>query len=133
MKLFDDYRFKQLEIKRLKDDKCIVTDSVQASDMDAPYTKRHVKITGIDSEKKRLNKARIERLEAECAYVEAAIAMAPNSCLRMILQLRYIDGLDWNDVHIQSGNTDKSVDTVKKKAYAYLALLAREQEKVSRK
>jgi len=122
MKLFDDYRFKRLEIKRLKADKCIVTDSVQSSDMDAPYTKCHVKISGVDSEKKRRNRERIERLEAECAYVEATVALAPNSRVKMILELKYFDGLTWAEVvsRLADEGIELSEAACKQQVYRYL-------------
>lgn len=126
--LFADYRFKKCEISRLRADKCLVTDSVRGSSPDAPYTARHIKVTGVDAEKMRCNKIRIESMEAECAYVEAAIALAPNSKTRLVLEARYIDGLDWPEVQHRVGLEGKSVDTVKKIAYAYLDLLKKEKE-----
>jgi hypothetical protein len=80
--------------------------------------------------KLRANRAKIERLEADCAYVEAAVAMAPNSLVRVIMELRYLDGLHWPEVaaRLTDDRIDLSEAAAKQKAYRYLATLE-EQEK----
>ena len=99
--------------------------------MDAPYTKRHVKISGVDGEKKKRNRERIERLEAECAYVEAAVALAPNSRVKMILELKYFDGLTWPEVITRL--VDEGIETgeaaCKQQVYRYLDKLGQSHRK----
>lgn len=129
-KLFDEYLYKKAEIARLKADKCIVTDTVKGSADEAPYTSRHITIAGVDKEKRRLNREKIEKLEAECAYVEAAVALAPNSRERLVLQMRYMDGMQWADViaALESSGITITEAACKQRIYRYFATL---EEKIS--
>ena len=100
-KLFEDYRFMRLEIERLKRDDCMTYDMVMGSHPESPFTKHPIRLSGVDQQRKTANIERIETLEARCAEVDAAIAMAPNSQIRVILMLKYQDGLSWVDVGAQ--------------------------------
>lgn len=128
--LFESYLANRALIRRLKADKCYATDTVTGSSDEAPYTSHAITISGVDGVKLRANRAKIERLEADCAYVEAAVAMAPNSQVRVILELRYLDGLHWPEVaaRLTDDRIDLSEAAAKQKAYRYLAALE-EQEK----
>ena len=80
-----------------------------------------VRISGIDGDQKTANRIKRERLEAECAYVDAAIALAPNSLIRMILELWTYDGKHLDEVAavLASGGVDASEASVKQTAYRY--------------
>lgn len=123
--LFKNYRSNQLEIQRLKNDTCHRIDMVKGSSAESPYTMHPVRISGIDGDQKTANRIRRERLEAECAYVDAAIALAPNSQIRMILELWAYDGKHWDEVAavLASGGVDASEDSVKQTAYRYFKVL----------
>lgn len=95
---FDDYRFKRMEIERLKSNKNVVSDIVTGSHAESPYTAHPIKVQGVDAQRETAARERIEALEAECADVEAAIALAPNSQIRLILSMRYVDGDSWVDI-----------------------------------
>ena len=116
-KLFEDYRFMQMEIARLKRDDCMAFDMVLGSHPESPFTKHQIRLSGVDKQRAQANKERIETLEAMCADVEAAIVLAPNSQIRMVLELRYRDGLSWVDVGAQM---DMSDDSCRKIAHKYL-------------
>lgn len=96
--LFADYRFMRLEIERLKNDACVVSDMVKGSHPESPYTAHPIRVKGVDPQQATANRERIEKLGADCASVEKAIETAPNSQIRLILSLRYIDGDSWADV-----------------------------------
>lgn len=95
---FADYRFKRMEIERLKSNDYTVSDVVHGSSVELPYASHPIKVKGADTQKAKSDQKKIEQLEAECAEVEAAIAIAPNSQARMILSMRYVDGDSWSDI-----------------------------------
>ena len=92
-------------------------------------------MSGIDGAKLRTNKAEIERLEADCAYVEAAIALAPNSQIKLILELHVYDGLSWAEVsaRLSQFGIIKAESSCKQSAHRYYDQLEKEHEKVKRK
>lgn len=108
LQLFNDYRFKRIEIERLRADDCIVSDTVKGSHAESPYTAHPIKVKGIDPQQVAANRERLEKLEAECADVEAAIAMAPNSQIRLVLTMRYIDGESWVEIGRQLGMSENA-------------------------
>lgn len=117
LQLFNDYRFKRIEIERLRADDCIVSDMVKGSHAESPYTAHPIKVKGIDPQQVAANRERLEKLEAECADVEAAIAMAPNSQIRLVLTMRYIDGESWVEIGRQ---LDMSENACRMTAMRYL-------------
>lgn len=112
-----------------------MTDTVKGSSSEAPYTSHAIKVSGIDGAKLRANKAEIERLEADCAYVEAAIALAPNSQIKLILELHVYDGLSWAEVssRLTQYGIAKAEASCKQAAHRYYDQLEKEHEKVKRK
>lgn len=105
---FEDYRYKRLEIERLKGDGCVVSDMVEGSHAESPYTLHPIRVQGVDAQRRTAAKERIERLEGECADVEAAVALAPNSQIRLILTMRYIDGDTWVDIGRRLGMSESA-------------------------
>lgn len=105
---FCDYRFKRMEIDRLQSKDYTVSDIVHGSSVDLPYTLHTVKVKGVDTKKAKSAREKIELLEAECAEVEAAIALAPNSQIRMILNMRYVDGASWAGIGQALGISDNA-------------------------
>ena len=91
------YRVDLKRAKRLLEDRCEVSDTVRGSSLEPPYGLRTIKVHGVDFEQLDRNRKRAEWLMARCAEVEADIALAPASVRRM-LELKYIDGFDWDSV-----------------------------------
>lgn len=108
---FGDYRFKRMEIERLKSNDYTVSDIVHGSSVELPYASHPIKVKGVDAQKAKSDREKIERLEAECAEVEAAIATAPNSQTRMILSMRYMDGDSWSDIGLALGMSGNACRT----------------------
>lgn len=83
-----------------------VTDKVTGSMVEHPYALTHFKISGYDSEGysvkvKRLErklKCKLDELMDERERLEEYIENIDNATIRMILRLRYINGLGWNQI-----------------------------------
>lgn len=122
-KLFHDYRAMRAEIEHLRSIDPTVSDLVKGSSSEAPYTQHSVRIRGIDRQYANWIKERIESLSALCAEVEAATALAPAS-IRLILMLRFHQGLDWEDIadQIPTNGRGERPDgaSVKKRVERYL-------------
>lgn len=74
-----------------------------------------------------------EKLKAyrqEAEEIERFICSVDDYQIRLILQLRYVDGKEWNEVakYIGGGNTENSV---KKMCYRFLEKTEREKPKKS--
>jgi len=84
----------------------IATDSVKGSSPHFPYTEHTIMITGIDYSKhngavKKLKKEYQNKLDELASILEETfkyIYSLPNSEMRQILTLRYIDKLSWQKV-----------------------------------
>lgn len=114
---FKHYRINQGIIERLELDPCTVSDTVTGSSVDPPYTRHTIKINGISERKKRRNERIIKELEARCAEVDEAIATMEDRWLAQILLLRYVEGMDWDDV---SKQVYYNADYCRKKSDKYL-------------
>ena len=88
-KQFEDYVYMQDEIKQLLAEDTTAPDVVRGSRVEAPYTPHTIRVSGQDMQYAAWIAERVETLRAKCAEVEAAIARAPNSMLRLILRYRY--------------------------------------------
>lgn len=96
-----------------------VSDVVSGSNPEWPYERRRFHIEGIDVRgyEKRLRRLkcklerRLEELMEKREEIEEYISTIPDSLIRQILSLRYINGLSWKQVaaHIGGGNTADSV------------------------
>lgn len=97
----------------------IASDVVKGSNSVWPYQLRTFHIEGVaipeyERRLKRLKnklKRRLEELMEKREELEEYIAKVPDSMMRMILTLRYVNGLSWRQVaaHIGGGNTADSV------------------------
>lgn len=120
------YLNKEIELLKQQIDKLehemetvVVSDTVIGSNPEFPYQKRTFKIEGVgigyyEKQLKRLRnklRRRMEELMETRGELEEYIATIPDSLIRQILTLRYINGLSWQQVaaHIGGGNTADSV------------------------
>ena len=97
----------------------VASDVVEGSNHEWPYEPRkfHVEGVAIPDYEKRLQhlknklQRRTEELIDKREELEDYIATVPDSLIRQILTLRYINGLSWHQVaqHIGGGNTADSV------------------------
>ena len=119
-KLFEDYVYMQDEIKQLLAEDTTATDVVRGSSVEAPYTQHTIRVSGQDMQYAAWIAERVETLRAKCAEVEAAIARAPNSMLRLILRYRYKQGIENWDKVAEKLPTKKSGDACRKMAHRYI-------------
>lgn len=92
------------------------SDSVTGSSPVFPYNKHTIIITGVDMVKYRRHVRRIRRrLKHRCSElmdkkdeIEEFISTVPDSEMRMILQLRYVNGLPWCQIAASVGEYDES-------------------------
>ena len=92
-----------------------VTDKVTGSMVEHPYILTHFKISGYDSggyssKVKRLErklKCKLDELMDERARIEEYIESIDNATVRMILRLRYINGLKWEQIGREIGYTER--------------------------
>lgn len=95
---FRHYRLNQSIVERLELDPCTVSDTVTGSSVDPPYGKHTIKITGASERKRRRNERIIKELEARCAEVDEEIATMSDRRMAKILLLRYVEGLEWEEI-----------------------------------
>jgi DNA-directed RNA polymerase specialized sigma subunit len=94
-----------------------VTDKVVGSTAFHPYILTHYNISGYDSrgyskKVKRLQKQlqrKLDELMDERARIEEYIENIDNATIRIILRLRYINGLGWNQIGNELGYSERQV------------------------
>ena len=94
-----------------------VTDKVTGSRLEHPYIFTSFKISGYDSEGysvkvKRLErklKRKLDELMDERERLEEYIESVNDDITRMILRLRYINGLGWNQIGNELGYSERQV------------------------
>jgi len=96
-----------------------VSDVVSGSNPQWPYERRRFHVEGVDvwGYEKRLRRLkrklerRLEEVMEKREEIEEYINSIDDSMIRMILTLRYINGLSWRQIanHIGGGNTPDSV------------------------
>lgn len=124
-------RYLQKEIDLLKDrlkelENMVVTDVVTMSWPNFPYIEQRVKVSGVQCStanaivrlKKRLS-SRIAELAGEQEKWLCWINSIPDSEIRQILLLRYLDGLSWQDVAHKLGTAGDG-STERKKVNRFL-------------
>ena len=89
--LLEDYPHICAEIKELER---TVTDSVQGSMPDYPYTPRSITIQGLP----RSNQEQITFLRAQKAEIEEFVRSLPHSILRQIVEMRAFKGFKWDEI-----------------------------------
>lgn len=113
---FEDYYFDRLALDRLKADDCVVSDTVSGSSDEPPYAKHSIRVVGIDHARRERNAKAIRELERRCTEVEDAMAEVTQGKLRLLLTLKYQDGLSWREVGAAVG---KGADMCRKAVYDY--------------
>lgn len=94
-----------------------VTDKVTGSMVEHPYVLTHFKISGYDSggysvKVKRLERKlerKLDELMDERERLEEYIESVNDDITRMILRLRYINGLGWNQIGNELGYSERQV------------------------
>lgn len=117
-KLFKAYRHNRLLIDRLKkrlDGGGMITDTVRGSSAEWPYVEHPITLCGRHAGEETETISQIAQLENECRLVEEAVKKAPNSSLRLILELKYMDGMSWDAVADMLGE-DVTGDAIRKRA-----------------
>ena len=100
-----------------------VTDRVTGSMTEHPYILTHFTISGYASgdcsnKVKRLErklKRKLDELMDERARIEEYIESIDNATIRMILRLRYINGLKWDQIGREIGYTERQCRRIYKK------------------
>ena len=90
------------------------TVAVKGSMRDFPYVEHTIKLTGVDMEDyirkvKRLRmklKHRIDELMATVEEAQEYIAGIPDPDVRLILQLRFVKGLTWEQIEEETGMSE---------------------------
>lgn len=112
------YRYLLIEIKELENkiknyEGKIVTDKVQSSQREFPYTQYELKIQGVEDSlyiKKLREKlfCRIEKCKKLKVDIENFINNIEDSRTRLVFQLRYVEGKSWAYISRQLGSSNES-------------------------
>lgn len=112
------YRYLLIEIKELENkiknyEGKIVTDKVQSSQREFPYTQYELKIQGVEDSlyiKKLREKLffRIEKCKKLKVDIENFINNIEDSRTRLVFQLRYVEGRSWVYISRQLGSSNES-------------------------
>lgn len=112
------YRYLIIEIKELENkiknyEGKIVTDKVQSSQREFPYTQYELKIQGVEDSlyiKKLREKlfCRIEKCKKLKVDIENFINNIEDSRTRLVFQLRYVEGWSWQRISLKLGSTHES-------------------------
>lgn len=112
------YRYLLIEIKELENkiknyEGKIVTDKVQSSQREFPYTQYELKIQGVEDSlyiKKLREKLfyRIEKCKKLKVDIENFINNIEDSRTRLVFQLRYVEGWSWLKISLKLGSHDES-------------------------
>lgn len=112
------YRYLLIEIKELENkiknyEGKIVTDKVQSSQREFPYTQYELKIQGVEDSlyiKKLREKlfCRIEKCKKLKVDIENFINNIEDSRTRLVFQLRYVEGKSWVYISRQLGSSNES-------------------------
>lgn len=129
-KKLEDYKSKKAEIKELqyKLSHLGVGDSLIGNDVIMDYRKGYPipqSVVGYDFEKeKRLRESyekRIQKLRAECLEVEMWIEDIPDSLLRRIFRMHYVDGMTQKEIskiiHLDRSRISRKIDDYLKNAH----------------
>lgn len=129
-KKLEDYKSKKAEIKELqyKLSHLGAGDSLIGNDVIMDYRKGYPipqSVVGYDFEKeKRLRESyekRIQKLRAECLEVEMWIEDIPDSLLRRIFRMHYVDGMTQKEIskiiHLDRSRISRKIDDYLKNAH----------------
>ena len=129
-KKLEDYKSKKAEIKELqyKLSHLGAGDSLIGNDVIMDYRKGYPipqSVVGYDFEKeKRLRESyekRIQKLRAECLEVEMWIEDIPDSLIRRIFRMHYVDGMTQKEIskiiHLDRSRISRKIDDFLKNAH----------------
>lgn len=119
--MFKRYRHNRMLLERKRrelSDMEQLTDTVSGSSAEWPYTQHPVTVCGRNAAEELKAMAEIRELEQALKTVENAMRKAPNSSVRLMLELKYVDGLSWEEV-AQAMGEDVSDDAMRKRAEAF--------------
>lgn len=119
--MFKQYRHNRMLLERKRrqlSDMEQLTDVVSGSSAEWPYTQHTVTVCGRNAAEEQKVMAEIHQMERECRTVEEAMRKAPNSSVRLMLELKYVDGLSWEEVAQAMGEA-VSDDAMRKRAEAF--------------
>lgn len=119
--MFKRYRHNKMMLERKRrqlSDMEQLTDTVSGSSAEWPYTQHPVTVCGRNAAEELKAMAEIRELEQALKTVENAMRKAPNSSVRLMLELKYVDGLSWEEV-AQAMGEDVSDDAMRKRAEAF--------------
>lgn len=126
----EQYRDQRKELEQLKRQiselsrkrVAVVSDVVQASLVEFPYTKHTVTVRGIDENAEnrhrrlqRIYRRRRVKLEKDQLEVEQWIAALEDSKLRQIVTLRYVQGASWRRIGSEVYGSALSEDAARKR------------------
>lgn len=119
--MFKHYRHNRMLLERKRRQLAEMeqmTDTVNGSSAEWPYTQHTVTVCGRNAAEELKVMAEISQLEQAMKAVEDAMRKAPNSSVRLMLELKYVDGLKWDEV-AQTMGEDVSEDAMRKRAEAF--------------
>lgn len=119
--MFKHYRHNRMLLERKRRQLAEMeqmTDTVSGSSAEWPYTQHTVTVCGRNAAEELKMLAEIHKLEQEIMAVEAALRKAPNSSVRLMLELKYVDGMKWEEV-AQAMGEDVSGDALRKREDAF--------------
>lgn len=119
--MFKQYRHNRMLLERKRRElagMAEITDTVKGSSAEWPYVKQTMTVCGRNAAEELKTVAEIHQLEQACRAVEDALRKAPNSTVRLMLELKYVDGLRWEEVAEAMGE-DVSGDAMRKREEAF--------------
>ena len=119
--LFEEYRSNVKLLKRQMEQlnsMQVLTDTVKGSSAEWPYTQHTVTVCGRNAEQETALREDISRLQEKVLRVDDALRKMPNGRIRLMLVLRYVDGMKWEDVAAEM-EEDVSGDAIRKRAEAW--------------
>lgn len=119
--LFKGYRHNRMLLDRKRrelESMAEITDTVRGSSAEWPYVQQTMTVSGRNAAEETRIMEEIRQLEQACGQVENALRKAPNSTVRLMLELKYVDGLRWEEV-AQAMGEDVSGDAMRKREEAF--------------
>ena len=105
---------RQIDDAYMKADK--VYDTVKGSSPKLPFQERVIRVSGVDWHSydrkvagiKRKLQRRVDDLMEQAAEINEFISALPDVEVRMILQLKYVNGLTWEEIEVELGMSERT-------------------------
>lgn len=116
----------ELKAKIADREKSQLTDTVTGSYPEYPFTKHTVTIKGVDYGSDLLTQRLKEKeylLDEECAYIEKWLDTVEDSLIRLIVRMKYIEGMSWPQVSYKLAHDHKldyAPDALRMRAERYM-------------